>query len=93
MRTSLLLASLIMALSIPVNAAEQVQGPIKLKDGSTLQIDKDGSMRMFDVTKRPIMMKDNVPMETEDGSIIMMKEHRLWKEIRLHGTLSGKSSH
>jgi hypothetical protein len=82
-----------MALSIPVNAAEQVQGPIKLKDGSTLQIDKDGSMRMFDVTKRPIMMKDNVPMEAEDGSVIMMKEHRLWKEIRLHGTLSGKSSH
>lgn len=90
MRKSLLLAVLIAGLSVPAIADEQVQGPVKLKDGSTLQIDKNGSMRMFDATNRPIMMKDNVPMETADGSIIMMKENRLWKELRIHGTLSGK---
>lgn len=34
-------------------------------------------------------MKDGVPMELEDGSVIMMKNHAIWKRVP-RGTLNPK---
>jgi len=51
--------------------------PLKLKDGSYLFINEDGTMRMVDRQGKPVMMHDGVEMELEDGSVVVME----------HGTL------
>ncbi|MBL8529168.1 MAG: CopK family periplasmic copper-binding protein [Burkholderiales bacterium] len=63
---------------------------VKLKDGSTLYVDKRGNMRMRDVTGHKVYMQDGVPMEAADGTVIIMKEDPTWKVIRLKGSLNPK---
>lgn len=63
----------------------------ELKDGSTLTINADGRMRMFDVYGRPLYMSDGVPMVLKDGSVVVMKEDILWKTLRIRGTLNPRA--
>jgi hypothetical protein len=63
----------------------------ELKDGSILIVDADGRMRMFNVYREPIYMKDGVAMEVKDGSVIVMKENVVWKQLRTRGTMSPRS--
>lgn len=67
------------------------QARYELKDGSILIVDADGRMRMFNVYGNPIYMKDGVAMEVNDGSVIVMKENAVWKQLRTRGTLSPRS--
>jgi hypothetical protein len=61
-----------------------------LKDGSTLVVDANGTMRMFTKDGSMIQMKEGLPMETADGTIIMMRENVLWKQLRQRGSMSSK---
>jgi hypothetical protein len=55
---------------------------IPLKDGTKLVIFKDGKMAMRDARGRPLGMKENHPMETKDGKIIMMRGNELWRKTQ-----------
>lgn len=63
----------------------------ELKDGSTLVVDADGRMRMFNLYREPIYMKDGVAMELKDGTLITMKENVIWKQLRTRGTLNPRN--
>lgn len=63
----------------------------ELKDGTTLLVDANGGMRMFASNGSMVHMKGGVPMETQGGTVIVMKENVLWKQLREFGTLSPKS--
>lgn len=56
-----------------------MQGPLKLKNGSFVFINEKGTMRMTDKNGKSIKMKENVEMEMMDGSLIMMKNAKLWR--------------
>jgi hypothetical protein len=61
-------------------AAEQSENnPLALKDGSHLFINDDGTMRMVDNDGKPFEMKEGVEMELEDGTLIMMKNKKIWR--------------
>ena len=72
-------------------SADQNQKRYELKDGSILIVDANGRMRMFNIYGDPVYMKDGVAMESQDGSVIVMKENALWKALRTRGTLSPRS--
>ncbi len=78
MKKLLFIALLVTAVSL--NAAESTnEHPMKLKDGSFLFMNEDETMRMVDKEGRPIKMKDSVEMELEDGTMIMMKNKKMWR--------------
>ncbi len=54
----------------------------KLEDGSTLFVNQKGEMKMVDNHGNGVPMKDGVTMETEDGRVIMMKNHALWERTQ-----------
>jgi hypothetical protein len=62
----------------PAMAEEPLAQTIQLKDGSTLYLHPDGTGRMIDQHGKPMSMDDKSEMETKDGRIIMMKNHRVW---------------
>lgn len=63
-------------------AAETAGGPFHLKNGSYLFINEDtNTMRMVDQAGNPIEMQDGVAMELEDGSLIMMKNKKIWRHV------------
>lgn len=84
---SLLIVSTL--LSAPALAGEQATESVKLKDGSTLYIDSKGDMKMVDGNGDRMKMRDGVPMETEDGRVIMMQNNALWQRMQ-RGTLNPK---
>ncbi len=59
-----------------------------LKDGNTLYVHTNGQMRMFAPDGDRVYMKSGVPMELQDGTVIVMKEDALWKTLRTRGTLN-----
>lgn len=59
----------------------------KLKNGSTVTVFENGTMKMTDSQGDFFTMKEDEQMETANGQIIMMKEGALWKRIRTKGTL------
>ncbi len=59
----------------------QMDGPMKLKDGSLLFVNNDGTMRMVDKTGQPITMKEGVEMELADGSVVMMQNKKVWRHV------------
>lgn len=73
----------------PAMAGEDAAESVRLKDGSTLYIDKNGDMKMVDGNGDRMTMRDGVPMETEDGRVIMMKNNALWQRMQ-RGTLNPK---
>jgi len=65
--------------AISAGAAEMESEQIRLKDGSYLFINEDDTMRMVDKDGKPITMEDGVEMELEDGTLIMMKNKKIWR--------------
>lgn len=62
--------------------ADKGERQIPLKDGTTLVVFKDGKMAMRDSQGRPLTMKENHPMETKDGKVIMMRGNELWRKTK-----------
>lgn len=62
-------------------AAEPAVDRYELKDGTTLYVEADGSMRMIDPHGKPMSMSDGVAMELKDGRTIMMKNRRVWIQV------------
>ncbi len=58
-----------------------VDGPMKLKDGSLLFVNEDGTMRMVDKTGKPMSMKEGVEMEMEDGSVMLMHNKKAFRHV------------
>jgi len=56
-------------------------GPLVLEDGSYVFVGEDGTTRMVDRSGRPMKMPDDVEMKTVDGSIIVMRNSRIWKLV------------
>jgi len=54
---------------------------VKLKDGSMIVIDRTGNMNMYDKDGKPVAMPDGLPMEAEDGSVILMKNNALYRRM------------
>jgi hypothetical protein len=77
--TAVPLASL---LAGPVALSAEGEKEIRLKDGTTLVVFKDGKMAMRDARGRPLSMKENHPMETKDGKVIMMRGNELWRKTQ-----------
>jgi copper resistance protein K len=77
MRKFTFIVLLISAISIV--AAENIGEPLQLKDGSYLFISEDDAMRMVDKNGKPVKMQDGVEMELHDGTLIMMKNKKLWR--------------
>ena len=69
----------------------QKQGSYELKDGSVLVVDANGRMRMYDLYRRPLFMKDGVPMELKDGTVVTMQESAMWRALRIRGTLNPRA--
>ena len=60
---------------------KQKQSPLKLKNGSFVFINEKGTMRLTDKNGKPKKMKENVEMELMDGSLILMKNAKLWRHV------------
>lgn len=57
------------------------EGPVRLKDGSLLFVNEDGTMRMVDQTGKPMSMKEDVEMALEDGSTILMHNKKVFRHV------------
>lgn len=90
MRTLTCLACLAILTSACATFLDPGTKVVKLKDGSTLFVDKHGNMRMRDAANHKVFMQDGVRMEAADGSVIIMKEDPTWKVLRLKGSLNPK---
>ncbi len=73
---------LIVSLTTPILAgATEAPSPIRLKDGSYIFIDPEGTTRMVDAYGQPIKMRDGQEMITVDGEVILMHNNRAWKQV------------
>jgi len=73
---------LLVTSAIVYAADPETERPLVLKNGSYLFINEaDGTMRMVDKFGKPVQMKDDVEMELEDDTVIMMKNKKLWRHI------------
>ena len=79
-RKSLVAVALTMAVFAAI-AAEPAADRYELKDGATLYVHQDGTMRMIDPRGKPMAMKDGMEMELQDGRALMMKNRRVWIEV------------
>lgn len=77
-------AAVLLAAMLAGPAAQAAEGEreIRLRDGTTLIVFKDGKMAMRDAKGRPVSMKENHPMETKDGKVIMMRGNELWRKTQ-----------
>lgn len=83
MRSPVLAAMFVLSmLTLPVAWSAEVEREIPMKDGTTLIIFKDGKMAMRDPKGRTLSMKENHPMETKDGKVIMMRGNELWRRTQ-----------
>ncbi len=62
-----------------VFATEYSGEPLELKDGSYLFVNDNNTMKMVDKDGNPIKMQDGVEMELKNGSLIMMKNKKVWR--------------
>ena len=79
---------LLLFLSASTIAAESASGlpigePLLLKDGTYLFIVEDDNMRMVSSSGKPIRMNNGVEMELQDGTIIIMKNKKVWRHRHL----------
>lgn len=69
--------------SISIMAEEKLShSTLRLKDGSYLHIHDDDTTVMVDKNGNPIKMRDGIEMELDDGSLIMMKNNKVWRQIK-----------
>jgi hypothetical protein len=64
-----------------MQADYQMLNPLELKDGSFVFVSEKGTMRMVNKDGKPIKMKQDAEMEMMDGSLIMMKNAKLWRHV------------
>lgn len=76
-----LVAVALMIAVFAANAAEPAADRYELKDGTTLYVHPDGTMRMIDVHGKPLAMSDGVEMALKDGNTLMMKNKRVWIQV------------
>jgi uncharacterized membrane-anchored protein len=69
-------------------AGDATPQKIELKDGSTLVIQKNGTMYHADAAGNRMRMRDGVVMEGKDGTRYMMKNDAVWRQITEKGTMS-----
>lgn len=81
MRTAIVVVGLIASLIASASFAgeQESERRIKLKDGSTVVIFEDGKMAMRDGKDLPSSMPENQAMESEDGSLIVMKGNEVFR--------------
>lgn len=68
--------------AVKINEGSLPHDTLRLKDGSYLHIHDDDTTVMVDKNGNPIKMKDGVEMELEDGTRVMMKNNKMWRQIR-----------
>ena len=73
---SLLLSSMIIMAAEPLP-----HSTLRLKDGGYLHISDDNTMTMVDKEGNPIKMKDGMEMQLHDGTLIMMKNKKIWRHL------------
>jgi hypothetical protein len=78
MRKLILLIFCMSILSVNSQERDLHFRPLRLKDGTYLFINMDDRMDMMDKKGQPIAMEDGIEMELEDGTLIMMKNKKLW---------------
>ena len=84
----LLLAFSFMAFSAAAAlAANDPAQTFELKDGGKVVVMKDGTMAHYDAADKRVRMRDGSKMAGKDGSMLMMKNNAIWKQISEHGTL------
>jgi hypothetical protein len=76
-----LVAAILATAALAAGAAEPAVDRYDLKDGTTLYVHPDGTMRMVDLHGKPMSMKDGVEMELKDGNTLMMKNKRVWIQV------------
>lgn len=81
-----------LALAVPLLAGatshdESGARKIEMKDGSTIVIQVDGTMRHFDSKGKPMKMAPGARMEAKDGSVYEMRNDALWQRLWVRGTL------
>lgn len=77
-----IVAIILLLTSISIMAKEALpHSTFQLKNGSYLHMHDDGTTVMVDKNGNPIKMKDGIEMELEDGSLIMMKNNKVWRSI------------
>ena len=76
--TILLMAACALSASIALAADEAPADKYQLKDGSTLYVHPDGTMRMVDAHGKAMSMHDGEEMALADGRLIMMKNNWVW---------------
>ena len=79
--TILLMAACALSASIALAADEAPADKYQLKDGSTLYVHPDGTMRMVDAHGKAMSMHDGEEMALADGRLIMMKNKFVWVTI------------
>jgi len=67
--------------ALAASAAEPAADQYELKDGATLYVHPDGTMRMIDPHGKPMAMSDGIEMELKDGRTLMMKNRRVWIQV------------
>jgi hypothetical protein len=77
-----LIVIILLLSSISIMAGEPLpHSTLRLKDGSFLHINDGNTMVMVDKDGNPIKMKDDMEMELKDGTLIMMKNKKVWHQI------------
>jgi len=72
--------------------AKEPAQTFELKDGGKVVVMKDGTMAHMDAAGKRVSMKDGKTkdgktMASKDGSMLMMKNNAIWKQLSEHGTL------
>ena len=80
MKKTLTIFLLLSSISIMANEILP-HSTLQLKNGLYLHIHDDDTTVMVDKNGNPIKMRDGIEMELDDGSLIMMKNNKVWRQI------------
>ena len=78
----IMLVSVMSVGAVEINEAPLPHDTLRFKDGSYLHINDDDTTVMVDKNGNPVKMKDGIEMELEDGTRVMMKNYKVWIQIR-----------
>tara|TARA_R110002073_G_scaffold55549_1_gene142131 strand:+ start:302 stop:541 length:240 start_codon:yes stop_codon:yes gene_type:complete len=68
--------------AVEINEERLPHETLRFKDGSYLHIHDDDTTVMVDKNGNPVKMKDGIEMELEDGTLVIMKNNKVWRQIR-----------
>jgi copper resistance protein K len=78
----ILLVSVMSVGAVEIDKEPLPHDTLRFKDGSYLHIHDDDTTVMVDKNGNPIKMIDGIEMELEDGTRVMMKNNKVWRQIR-----------